>query len=219
MSRSVCAVIGAGPGLGAAVARRFGREGFHVALMSRGRERLEGLRQELAGEAIESSVFPVDASRPDDVSLALAEVAGTIGAPEVLIYNAAVLRPGLASRTSPETFVDDFRVNVASAAAAVQAVLPTMRERRAGTILLTGGGLSLDPYPTHASLAIGKAGIRTLALCLAKELGPVGIHVATVTICGLIRPGTPLDADLIAGRYWELHRQLHEVWEPEIVLR
>lgn len=219
MSGSVCAVIGAGPGLGTAVARRFGREGFHVALMARGRERLEGLCLELAGEGIEGSVFPVDAAKPDDVSLALAEVAGTVGAPEVLVYNAAVLRQGLASRTSPETLVDDFRVNVASAAAAVQAVLPAMKERRAGTILLTGGGLALDPYPTYASLAIGKAGIRSLALCLYKELSPMGIHVSTVTICGFIRPGTAFDADVIAGRYWELHLQSHEVWEPEIVLR
>ena len=92
-----------------------------------------------------------------------------------------------------------------------------MREAGRGTILLTGGGLALDPtgWLPAASLAVGKAGLRSLAQTLHKELAPEGIHVATVTIAGQIQPGTAFDPDLIADRFWHLHAQPvgHFDWE------
>jgi short-subunit dehydrogenase len=82
-----------------------------------------------------------------------------------------------------------------------------MREQKKGTILFTGGGLALNPYPAYASLAIGKAAIRSLAFSLGGELEADNIQVATVTIFGMVKPDTHFDPDLIAEAYWTLHTQ------------
>jgi short-subunit dehydrogenase len=133
------------------------------------------------------------------------------------VYNAAVLRPGRASALPPEQLTSDFLVNVAGALVAVQTVLPAMRQRGSGTILLTGGGLALNPSPELASLAIGKAGIRSLAYSLFQELKPQRIHAATVTICGTVQDGTHFSAERIAEEYVWLHRQEPDNWTPEVI--
>jgi NAD(P)-dependent dehydrogenase (short-subunit alcohol dehydrogenase family) len=94
-----------------------------------------------------------------------------------------------------------------------------MRAGGAGTILITGGALALEPHAPYASLAIGKAGVRSLALSLAEELEPAGIHVATVTICGYVGSGEPFMPDTIADAYWKLYVQPREAWEREVVYR
>ena len=94
-----------------------------------------------------------------------------------------------------------------------------MRAAGRGTLLFTGGGLAL--YPEYgagvSSLAAGKAGLRAFAFALAKELAPEGIHVATVTIAGTVKPGTAFDPDRIAEEYWALHAQPADSWSVERV--
>ena len=214
-----CAVIGAGPGIGLSVARRFGKEGHRVALLARRAGPLEEHRAKLADAGIEAAAFTCDAGRPDDVARALGEVQGRLGAPSVLVYNAMAFSQGPPSKVPLDTLVDDFRVNVGGALAAAQAVLPGMRAAGRGTILITGGGLALDPYPQFASLAVGKAGVRSIAFSLAKELAPENIHVATVTVCGFVKPGTPFDPDLIAEVYWTLANEPKESWRTEVQFR
>lgn len=80
-----------------------------------------------------------------------------------------------------------------------------------------GFALALNPVPRYASLALGKAGLRSLAFSLHEELKDAGIHVATVTIAGFVEAGTHFDPDKIADAYWELHTQAPDAWEPEIV--
>jgi short-subunit dehydrogenase len=94
-----------------------------------------------------------------------------------------------------------------------------MQQRGRGSILVTGGGLALDPWPRMCSLAVGKAGVRSLALSLHKELAPQGIHAATVTIAGIVEKGTRFDPDAIANVFWELHGQAKGSFEAERVLR
>lgn len=96
-----------------------------------------------------------------------------------------------------------------------------MRQRGQGSILMTGGGLALDPtpMPEYAGLAAGKAALRNLAYSLAAELGPVGIHVATVTVAGIVRRGTHHNPDDIAEAFWALHRQPAGAWETEVIYR
>jgi NAD(P)-dependent dehydrogenase (short-subunit alcohol dehydrogenase family) len=90
-----------------------------------------------------------------------------------------------------------------------------MRRRGRGTLLFTGGGLALGPKPGLAAAAMGKAALRSLALSLAAELAPEGIHAATVTIRGFVQPGTPLSPGTVAEVFWELHRQDPAHWEAE----
>jgi len=212
-------VVGAGPGVGLAVARRFGREGMRVALVARRAEALTAHCEELAKGGAEARGYAADVSDFAALDAALGRIDQELGAPEVLVYNAAVLKPGQPSSTSPDSLIADFRVNVAAALASAQHVIPAMRERGRGTILFTGGGLALEPYPAYASLAVGKAAMRNLCFSLAAELGPQGIHVATVTICGFVKPGTHFDPDKIAEAYWTLYIQEGGAREREIVYK
>jgi len=94
-----------------------------------------------------------------------------------------------------------------------------MKARRSGTILFTGGGLALDPWPQMSSLAIGKAGIRNLAWSLHKDLKPHGVRVATVTVAGVAQPGAgPLDPAAIAEVFFALHQQPVDGGEVERVV-
>jgi NAD(P)-dependent dehydrogenase (short-subunit alcohol dehydrogenase family) len=212
--KPVCAVIGLGPGLGAALARRFAAGGYTVL----------GLARDPGRIAAAPGLIPWRADAADTAGLAasLRDGAAAAGGPiDVLIYNAyrATMAASGPSSLDGDGLVEDFRVNVAGALAAVQAVLPDMRKAGRGTILFTGGGLALDPtsWLPLASLAIGKAGLRSLALTLHAELAPVGIHAATVTITGQIRPGTAFAPDSIAEIFWSLHADQPGHFRNEIV--
>ena len=209
MPRAV--IVGIGPGLGAAIGRRFASGGFAVTGLARDPGRIAAA----PGVALEQA----DASDP--ASLARVLTAG--GPVEVLIYNAYRATMGQAGPSSldPAALVEDFRVNVAGALAAAQAVLPGMRAAKRGSILLTGGGLALDPtgWLPAASLAVGKAGLRSLALTLHKELAPEGVHVGTVTVAGQIQPGTPFDPERIAEAFWGLHMDTPGAFRAEVVFK
>jgi NAD(P)-dependent dehydrogenase (short-subunit alcohol dehydrogenase family) len=93
-----------------------------------------------------------------------------------------------------------------------------MRRAGRGTLLYTGGGLALAPKPGLACAALCKAALRSLALSLAAELAPEGIHAATVTVCGFVQPGTPLSPDLVAETFWELYLEKSSAWQAERLL-
>src|SRR4051794_31328114 len=102
----VCVIVGAGPQLGGAVARRFGCEGFAVALLARGRERLAAHRDGLRGAGIDAQAFPVDAGDLGALAQAIDDVADAMGAPEALIYNpVATGVPGRPSDVSPDVLL------------------------------------------------------------------------------------------------------------------
>ncbi len=211
MSRPICAVVGFGAGVGAAVARRFVAGGFDVLGLARDPAR----HAALAGAGITLGM----ANAGDPASLASALPAGT----QVLIYNAyaaTMASPGPSALT-PAAVAADFAVNVAGALAATLAVLPGMRAAGRGTILFTGGGLALDPtgWLPAASLAIGKAGLRSLAQTLHAELAPAGIHAGMVTIAGVVAPGTAFDPDRIAEAYWTLHLDSPGAFRAETIFK
>ncbi len=214
-------VIGAGPGIGLAVGRRFAREGFAVGLVIQQEAHRPPFEAALAqAGAPEWHIQVADAVDPNALKAALQRVtADHGGSPQVLVYNASQGAATPASALAPEALQHDFRVNVAAALESIQWALPAMRASRSGTILLTGGGLALSPQADQPSLSIGKAGLRTLALCLAEELTPAGIHVATLTIAGFVQPHTPFNADAIAEVFWEVHAEGRGEWRREVVLK
>lgn len=205
--RPVALVIGMGPGLSAALARRFAAGGFTIAGFARSPQKSAALAAELAEQGCKLDLRSVDAGDFAALDAAVRAVEAQVGPVEVLVYNAFSAAPAVPSQIPLNGLVADFRVNVGGALAAVQAALPAMQARGKGTILLTGGGLALDPTPwlPAASLGIGKAGIRNLAQSLHKEMAGTPIRVGTVTITGQILAGTPLAPETIAERFWELH--------------
>ena len=219
MSQPVCAIVGAGPGLGLALARRFGRGGCLLALLGRDEGSLQTKAGALQAEGLSALAFPADAGDVTSLKGALSAAKLSLGPPSVLVYNAVTVRSAMPSALAPETLVDDFKVGVAGALAATQLVLPAMRAAGRGTILLTGGGFAFEPLPALASVGVAKAALRNLAFSLAGDLDDAGIHVATVTIGGTITPGTDFDPDRIADVFWDLHTQPREAWARERVIR
>ena len=108
-------------------------------------------------------------------------------------------------------------VNLGGAICSVNQVLPAMRCRSHGTILITGGGLALEPYPDWTALSVGKAALRSYALSLHKALALENIHVAVIAVCGIVEPGGLFDPDRIAEEYWHLHKETKPDWRRELV--
>ncbi|WP_337918538.1 SDR family NAD(P)-dependent oxidoreductase [Actinopolymorpha pittospori] len=208
-------VIGAGPGIGQSVARRFAREGLPVALVARTEATLDAAVRGVAASGVR--VIPLVADSTDEIALRAALDTATegLGTPDVVVYNAAIIQPDAPGELSVRAHLDAWAVNVVGALTAAAHVAPAMVRRGSGSFLITGG--MPEPDPRYVSLSLGKAGVRTLAALLDKEYGPGGVHVASVTVAGPVAPGTAFDPDDIAECYWRLHSQPREEWEQEIL--
>ena len=208
-------IIGAGPGIGLAVARRFAREGLPVALIARSKETVESAARTV--RSLDVAAHPLTADSADETGLraALDTAAAEFGVPDVLVYNAAVIRPDTVGGLSVRDHLDTYAVNVLGALTAAAHTAPGMAARGTGTFLVTGG--MPEPDPAYVSLSLGKAGVRSLVTLLDMEYGPSGVHVATVTVTGAVAPGTAWDPDDIAEHYWRLHTQPRTAWEREVL--
>jgi short-subunit dehydrogenase len=209
-------IIGAGPGIGTSVARRFAAAGMPVGLVARTAATLDAARAAVAAAGVTVAGATADAGQDDQLTAALDALAGQLGVPEALIYNAGLIRHDRPGELSREQHVAAYAINVLGAMTAAVHLAPAMAEAGGGTILLTGGMPVPDPAVT--SLSLGKAGVRALTRLLASEYGPAGVHVATVTVGGAVTPGGPYDPDRIAGHYWRLHTQRPGAWETEVLV-
>jgi NAD(P)-dependent dehydrogenase (short-subunit alcohol dehydrogenase family) len=232
MSQSkVAVVLGVGPGLGAAVAHRFAREGFVVGLMARSSEQLTQIQSEIEQSGGKALSVSVDATDAASVKAAFEEVSSQLGSPEVFVYNAGAFKMAGILELTPEQFEQNWKVNCFGAFLAVQQVLPAMVERGRGTILLTGATAAVRGSAKFAALAVGKFGLRALAQSLAREFGSQGIHVAHIIIDGMINTPrvramvsereehTLLSPEAIAQTYWQLYQQDATAWTLELDLR
>jgi NAD(P)-dependent dehydrogenase (short-subunit alcohol dehydrogenase family) len=227
----VAVILGVGPGLGAAVVRRFAREGFAVGLLARGEEGLAAVQEEIEGAGGTAFATLADATDAASVASAFEEVREKLGDPVVFVYNAGAFQMGGILDLSPEQFDDCFRANCSGAFYGAQQVLPAMVNRGRGTIIFTGATAALRGSANFAALATGKFGLRALAQSMAREFGPQGIHVAHVIIDGQINSprlreaqpdreeSTTLSPDAIAETYWQLHSQDPSAWTLELDLR
>jgi NAD(P)-dependent dehydrogenase (short-subunit alcohol dehydrogenase family) len=207
-------LIGAGPGVGAAVVRRFGREGFRGTLISRSGEG-GGLVPELRGGGLEIDAVAVDIEDLDDYRKTLERIFSAPGAPGVVVYNAALPDPGAILDTTVERLRIAHDVDVIGAVVAAQVAAPVLRAAGGGTLLVTSGGFADDPVPALASLSIGKAALRSAQTLVAAGVAEDGIHAATVTIVGAVKPGTDFDPDDIAALFWTAHTDPKDAWKTE----
>jgi short-subunit dehydrogenase len=216
------AIIGAGPGVGLAVAERFGREGFKVALISRNRETLLQLETRLSVAGIEASSFPADVLDRTALSAAIEAVAKRFGKVDVLEYSPTLsmetMRKPRDIDVENEQFHLDFQV--LGPIAAVRAVLPGMLKRKRGSILFTTASSAQHPATVTGSFGVAAGGLLNYARLLKKDLAVDGVHVGLVAIAGLVvpigqssagnasdfPPGIPLvKAEDVAEQHWQLH--------------
>jgi NADP-dependent 3-hydroxy acid dehydrogenase YdfG len=207
------AIIGAGPGLGAAIARRFGAEGHSIALIARNRERLNTLAGELAATGITARGYVANVRDTSSVRDALDHAAQELGPIEILTYNPLpqkeFLRPVL--ETTPEDLVGAAEFSIYAPVAAVHQVIPGMRLLGAGTILFINGGSAVRPHASYAGTSIAFAGQSAYGQMLHETLHPEGIHVGQLIIPRGITPGDAThDPDVLAGLLWDMHTRQGE---------
>lgn len=207
------AIVGAGKGLGGAVARRFGREGFDVALLSRTREHVDALAADLAGEGVNARGFAADVRDPAALADALDSAASTLGPVEVLQYSPIphkdFMKPVL--ETAPADLEGPLAFSVVGPMTAVRQVLPGMRALGRGTLLFINGGTAVQPHPDRAGTSIAFAGESAYARMLYDALADEDIHAAQLVIPGAITPGHPRkDPAVLADTLWGMHRDRAE---------
>ena len=224
MAKPLCVVVGIGPKNGAAFARRFAREGYQLALVSRQTE----LSQQLAKELGDASAYACDVADPVSVQRTFDAIRRDRGTPEALVYNAGSGVWKTAEELTPAEFEQCFRINALGLLCTAQQVLPGMRERARGQIVVVGATASLRGRPKTAAFAAAKAAQRSLCQSLARQCAPEGIHVGLLIIDGMIdAAGSAVDSpqakklrpEDIAEEAFHLVRQDRSAWTFELDLR
>ena len=227
MTTPVCAILGVGPGNGAAFARRFTEGGYAVALMARRPDIIDPLAAELP----DAHALQCDAANPDNIQRCFAEIRDTMGEVDTLIYNAGSGIWGSVEEVSAEDFETCWRINAHGAFLASRQVIPAMKQAGGGNIVMIGATASRRGGAKSAAFAAGKAAQRSLAESMARSLWPAGIHVSLVIIDGVIDlertrkrlPDKPdeffLQASDIAETVWQTTRQNRSAWSFEVEAR
>ena len=228
--KPVAVVIGVGPGLGAALARRFAAA-YSLAILARKGDYLKELAAELGGSGGTVLDLPCDVSNQTQIAEAFRTIRGKLGEVEVLLYNAGSGVFGSITEIAPEQYEADWRVNAFGAFVAAKEVVSGMIARGRGAILFTGATAGVKAGARSVSFGPAKFAMRGLAQALARDLGPKGIHVAWINVDGSIDiPGrrslkpSLSDADFlkpeaIAETYWHLAHQDPSAWTMELEVR
>jgi len=232
MAKPVCAIIGAGEGMGRALAAKFAREGHDLALVSRSAKGSGAALQAAAEAGADARFFAGDATQPESIEQALGQAAADMGPIEVLIYNVRDSFP----RCEPLdiSYADlnaILHIEVVGALAAAKAVMPAMRERGHGSVIFSSATAAYRGSGNHPLYAIGKFGLRGLSQSLTKAYAKDGVHVVHVRLdCDLDMPmmrklygdadtSGLADPDAVAESYWWVHQQPKAAWSNEIELR
>lgn len=237
MTTKVCAIVGAGDGLGQSLAAKFAAEGFSIALLSRSQTgsaaaMAAAMAAAQAAGDVGVEYFQADAMKPESVEKGLGQAAA-MGEIEVLIYN---VRGGMNAKPplemSFEEMRDIYEIEVVGAHAAARAVMPAMIKRRAGTVIFSSATAALRGSGTNPLYAIGKFGLRALAQSLAKAYARNGVHVAHIRLdCALdvplvrqyygdkFKPEEMSNTDDVAESYYWVHQQPKSAWSNEVEIR
>lgn len=229
------AIFGAGPGLGAAVARRFAGEGFRVALIARNKQRLDALVDQLAAEGIDAAGFSADLTAPDEIPALITAIRDRFGRIDVIEYGPIPSTPFTpAAELKPATIAAGTPLLVLTPLAIVQAVLPEWTQRGDGAFLMTTGATAVHPRPHASGAGPLMAAARNWLYSLHGELAASGIYAATLSIAAFITgsqaekaataAGDPRTATLprvdpaeLAAIYWDMytHRDRVEQIHPQ----
>jgi NAD(P)-dependent dehydrogenase (short-subunit alcohol dehydrogenase family) len=215
-------VLGAGPGLGAAIAGRFAKAGYSVALAARHSAKLKPIAAAIAAGGGKATVHACDATEESDVAGLVGLVEQDEGPLAAAIYNAGAFLHRPILELEPGDMEDMWRVSALGGFLLGREAARRMLPRRQGTLIFTGATASLRGGAGFAAFAGGKFALRALAQSLARELGPSGIHVAHVIIDGQVGrdpAGARLDPGAVAETYFALHEQPKSAWTHELDLR
>jgi NAD(P)-dependent dehydrogenase (short-subunit alcohol dehydrogenase family) len=180
--KPIAAVVGAGPGNGAALARRFVEAGYATAILARHRSTLVPIENELA----DTRGFECDVGDHGSVESAFALIRSQLGEVDVLLYNAGSEVFGDIETITPDQFEQSWRVNAYGSLLCARQVIPGMKAKRAGAIIFIRATASRRGNVQAAAFAPAKAAQRSLAESMARKLWPEGVHVALIVIDGVV---------------------------------
>lgn len=227
MNAPVCAIPGAGPGNGLALARRFAAAGYRVAMLARDADALESLAEQVEGAV----AYPCDVGEGEQVAATFERIEADLGAVDTLLYNAGTAVFGNIDGIDENDFEAAWRTNALGLFHCARAVVPGMRAAGAGRIVVSGATASKKGGADFAGFAAAKAAQHSLAQSLARQLGPEGIHVAIAIIDGVVdTPRTRqtlgdkpddffLQPAAIAESIYQVTRQPRSAWTFELDLR
>jgi NAD(P)-dependent dehydrogenase (short-subunit alcohol dehydrogenase family) len=223
----VALVTGVGPGTGAAIARRFSRGGYSVAMLARNRERLARLKDEIPN----SHAYSCDVTNEAQLDATIEAIRGELGAPKVLIHNAVGGAFGNFMEIDPKVLNQNFQVNTMALLYLARRLAPSMVAAGEGAIIASGNTSALRGKASFAGFAPTKAAQRILAESIARELGPKGVHVAYVLIDAVIDlewtrkrfPDAPneffITPAAIADEIWHVTHQDRSAWSFNVEVR
>ena len=227
----IAMVVGVGGGLGAALGRRFAAAGMKVALVARGDAVSGPLAAEIEAAGGVATAYRADTTDEAAVDDTFERVRSDLGALDLVAFNAGAYQRTSILEASAEDFERCWRVSCYGGFLVGRAAARAMAARGAGTIIFTSATAALRGGAGFINLAVGKFGLRALAQSMARELGPKGVHVASMIIDGLINgpshadmtediaAGKLLDPKAIAETYYQIHIQDRTAWTQELDLR
>lgn len=234
-NKKVVLVVGAGDATGGAIARRFAREGYVACVTRRSADKLQPLVDSIRQSGGEAHGFASDARKEDDVVALIEQIENEIGPIEAFVFNIGANVPCSILEETARKYFKIWEMACFSGFLNAREVALRMAKRKRGTLLFTGATAGLRGAANFAAFAGAKHGLRALAQSMARELGPMNIHVAHVVVDGaidtdFIRTQFPeryalkdedgiLDPDHIAENYWYLHSQPRDAWTFELDLR
>jgi NADP-dependent 3-hydroxy acid dehydrogenase YdfG len=229
-NKPVAIVTGVGPGLGAALARRFAAT-YAIAILARKADYLKTLADELRQGGATVMDVPCDVGDRAQMAKTFITIRADLGEPELLLYNAGSGSWGTITEITADQYEADWRVNALGAFVAAKEVAPAMIARGRGAILFTGATAGVKAGPKSVSFGPAKFAMRGLAQSLSRDLGPKGIHVAWINVDGSIdipgargrkptlQDGDFLKPEAIAETYWHLAHQDPSAWTMELEVR
>lgn len=224
-------MVGVGPGLGAALVRRFAQGGHAIAMVARSREFMDRLAAEVAAAGGRTLAVTADVGDAAQIERAFDTVRAKLGAPEILLYNAGSGNWGTITEVTPRQYEDSWRANAYGAFLCAKQAVSGMLANKRGVMLFTGATAGIKAGPKSAAFGPAKFAVRGLAQSLARDLGPRGIHVAYVNVDGTIdiphiraqmpalRDEDVLKPAAIAEAYWYLANQDASAWTEELDVR
>jgi short-subunit dehydrogenase len=203
---STVVIVGAGPGLGLSLARKFGKENFQVALIARRENELKKYAANLSDLGIDAEGYSADVADERQLQKAFANIKERFGFIDLVIYNAGVIQPVTAIQATAELVNQHMQVNLIGAVSSVQQVAADMIKGKKGALLFTGGGHSeLSAISFLTTLSLGKSALRSYAHCLHDELAEQGVYAGMFSIAGVIKEGTFFSPDKIAESYYDFY--------------
>ncbi|QXI04496.1 SDR family oxidoreductase [Pseudomonas tensinigenes] len=234
-NKKVVLVVGAGDATGGAIAKRFASEGFVACVTRRSADKLQPLVDAIKAEGGEAHGFACDARKEEDVIALIEDIETRLGPIEAFVFNIGANVPCSILEETARKYFKIWEMACFSGFLNAREVAKRMVSRQRGTILFTGATAGLRGASGFAAFAGAKHGIRALAQSMARELGPMNIHVAHVVVDGaidtdFIRNSFPekyatkdqdgiLNPEHIAENYWYLHSQPRDAWTFELDLR